>query len=412
MTLSCVTRGSRNRSLMCFAVLLCLALLGTPAPQSALAQTNKWGKLFVQTDPPGASIRFLRIKYRYQPGIILEEGHYTIEVSHPGFEPLLKDIFVQGGVENVIPVSLHADGQPQAAPQAMSQPEAGQPTPEDLRIPVGQPAATQTPPQETYSPGPETAQPSEVPAPQPLAVEPAPQPLPDPYAGQLPPQDAQAMQPQDGQALPGSADPAAQAALPGDPALQSEEPPTYEELMEIGNHLIQAGDVPSAVHAFTVALQQRPNDVLAFVGRGFANYKLGNFAMAVDDLGQALQLDPANLSAWYHRGNAWLMAGDFDKAQQDYSQALLLNKTVPDLFNARGTALYKLGDYQAAIADFDAAIDLDAQYVDAYFNRGNAFLKLEKRQLALDDFNTVLRLNPDDALAQSKAKEAQAKLMQ
>jgi len=410
-------------------------------PQAAMA-SGKWGKLYVETDPPDASIRFLRIKYAYEPGIILRQGRYLVEVSKPGFEPVVKEVEVYAGKRNVARVSLYDPGlsAPPVEDEAVSaaELEAAQPVeqevePEkDLRVPLSRTMQVEEEPKAGQAEEGEKARRFDRgfgPMPRPMrskASEPEPRPEPEPdsgqgYSGQLSPDEGAATRPvtpQPAEQAP-APEPAAEPDLEAQPAqepdaglppISEENPPSPEELMQVANHLTQAGDLANAIEGFTLVLQQQPSNVNAYVGRGFAYYKLGNYAFAIEDMTRALELDQQHLSAWFHRGNAYLMAGELEKAVQDYERALALSDTVPDIYNARGTALYNMGALDAAIQDFDRAILLDPDYADALFNRGSAYLKQGKAQLALDDFDAVLALKPDDGLAMKKRKQAQKAL--
>lgn len=428
-------------SVLCLLFLLA-SLPGTALTPVLVAKAEKWGKLFVESDPPGANVRFLRIKYRYKPGIILAEGRYIIEVSKPGFEPVLKEIDVFAGQDNVVRVSLREPGVSGAEPtsgQSPAPPPRQEVEPEkDLRIPLSNTMQPQEKPQAEpqekaeektkrfdrgFGPMPrpmrkksKIEEQSSTPLPQEDLAEPPPPPEEatplrtdlKSYQGQLPPP---AEQPEQGglQAVPVEPAQKQEQSAPTEipKTLDAENPPSPEELMQVSNHLAQAGDLPNAIQGFTLVLQQQPKNVNAYVGRGFAYYKLGNYAFAIEDLTSALELDEAHLSAWFHRGNAYLMSGDFDLALQDYEKALSISDTVPDVFNARGTVLYNTNDLEGAIRDFESAIALDPAYTDAYFNRGSAYLKLGKAQLALDDFNKVLTLDPEDSLARKKKKQAE-----
>lgn len=426
------------------------------AAQSQEEASRRMGKLFVETTPSDTNIRFVHLQYRYKPGIILKEGRYVVEISKPGYAPLLKEVNIVPGRDNVVFVDLdNPDGLGNAA--TLAEPEdkrialedtisgdagnatvlASQDAPESDDTPSSmkysnlfdqalgkksrkkEPADAPTPKQSAPAPAPAPApvkEPVQAPAPAQSAPDLQYQaPANEPYSGQIGP-DGAISQPQESApsdlVIPsevGQEEQPAQAELP--PTLpDSGEPPSPEELMLVSNHLTQVGDLPNAIQGFTMVLQQEPKNVNAYVGRGFAYYKMGNYDFAILDLTKAIELDDMNLSAFFHRGNALLMQGDLNEALADYEKAIELNRNVPDIFNAHGTALYNRGDLQDAIHDFDQAIRLDPNYVDAYFNRGSAYAKMNKHQLALDDFKKVLELAPDDATAMKRKKQMEKAL--
>ena len=469
-----MTRARFNPGLvaLCVVLLVCLGLGPQGVSEAMAASSDKWGKLFVETAPQGASVRFLRVKLRYKPGMVLEKGNYLLEITKAGYDPLLKEVQVLAGQDNVVQVNLRGAGQrngimPDNRTSTPVPPKRQTVEPEkDLRIPISAPQETPSAPtsdsaiagmdqavspQET-STGPmprprrqKTEAGAAAPEPDAPATSAESRAVVDPLTGLAPgmsfsvtkdkPQPAAedagvqapfsaTLGPESGDAAPVAIPPEPEpfvppvetapeqtAQEPGLPPIDANNPPSPEELMQVGNHLTQAGDLPNAIQAFTFVIQQQPKNVNAYVGRGFAYYKLGNYAFTIEDMTQALNLDATHLSAWFHRGNAWLLAGDYEKAKEDYEQALLLAQNVPDIFNAHGTALYNLGDLDNAIKDFSMAITLDEGYVDAYYNRGSAYLKQGKPQLALDDFNKVLSLVPGDALAQEKKRRAEKELL-
>lgn len=198
-----------------------------------------------------------------------------------------------------------------------------------------------------------------------------------------------------------------QAALP---PMDTGTPPSPQELTQVGLHLTSAGDLENALHAFTLALQQQPDNQVALRGRAFCHYHLGNNDMAMLDLNNLLARFPTDPLGFFHRGNVHLLNGDPEAALDDYNRALGLEQSLPDLYNGRGTAYYNLGRYFEAVQDYDLALNADPNYVDAYYNRGSALMKLDKYQLALDDFDRALKLRPEDAQAQQKRKQAQKAL--
>jgi Tfp pilus assembly protein PilF len=441
---------------LALCLVLSLGLLVCEATPAS-ASSNVWGKLFVKTDPPNADISFLRIKYAYKDGIILRQGTYIIKVDYPGYESMLKEVQLRPGVDNVVEISLRQEGEPLFAPEAESsatyapQPEplpAEQPSQpeqavqeEDKRISLSEVGRTE-PREDTAKPGKsesdlkakgmllqswsykKDAQKEEETAPEPVA-EPtpvAPQPESESQVTQYPAPPRQE-QPYTGGVsgqlggeqtdvtpAPGMQDPwqtpqqEQSAALP--PTEDPGEPPTPQELTQAGLNLTSAGDLENALHAFTLALQQQPDNQIALRGKAFCHYHLGDNDQAMADLNYLLARFPDDPLGFFHRGNVHLLNGDPEAALDDYNSAVALEQSLPDLYNGRGTAYFSLGRYQEAIQDYDRALSADPNYVDAYYNRGSALLKMEKHQLALDDFDRALKLKPDDAQAQQKRKQA------
>lgn len=74
---------------------------------------------------------------------------------------------------------------------------------------------------------------------------------------------------------------------------------------------------------------------------------------------------------YFNRANAQYRKGQFDLAISDYNSAIELNPKDPEFINNRGDAYSEKGEYDLAIKDFDHAIGLSAKNADYYYNRGN-----------------------------------------
>jgi len=72
----------------------------------ALNDTAEPGRLYVETRPAGAAVRVLDIAPRFQQGIALEPGTYSIDVSDAGFETKVQTISVLPGRETRVAVTL------------------------------------------------------------------------------------------------------------------------------------------------------------------------------------------------------------------------------------------------------------------------------------------------------------------
>jgi tetratricopeptide (TPR) repeat protein len=81
----------------------------------------------------------------------------------------------------------------------------------------------------------------------------------------------------------------------------------------------QDGDV--AVAAFTKAIQFNPRDALAYVNRGLAYSRAGEFRQARSDFSRALEVDARQGVAYYARGLVALLLGLQAEAKRDLQQA-------------------------------------------------------------------------------------------
>jgi tetratricopeptide (TPR) repeat protein len=61
--------------------------------------------------------------------------------------------------------------------------------------------------------------------------------------------------------------------------------------------LLNDGKLAEAVEQFTQALKQNPAYALAYNGRGFARYRLKQYAEAIADFDEAIRLNPSYANA-------------------------------------------------------------------------------------------------------------------
>ena len=74
--------------------------------------------------------------------------------------------------------------------------------------------------------------------------------------------------------------------------------------------------------------------------------------------------------AYLHRGVAFDKLGQFENAIKDYNMAIALNSAYYQAYNNRGVVLEKLGQFENALKDYNMAIALNSSHDQAYNNRG------------------------------------------
>ncbi|NEU72372.1 tetratricopeptide repeat protein [Hassallia byssoidea VB512170] len=166
---------------------------------------------------------------------------------------------------------------------------------------------------------------------------------------------------------------------------------------------LQLQDYHSAI-ACTKAINFALHNAKAYLIRGLAHYRQGNYLAAIADNSQAIALKPHDFRAYYNRGIATAMLGNQLQAIADYNKALSIipqnfQSLQADIYNDRGLARLELADLQAAMLDFDKAIRLNANDDRAYFNRACACTRSGDILGAVRDFSEVIRLNPSNAQA-------------
>lgn len=138
--------------------------------------------------------------------------------------------------------------------------------------------------------------------------------------------------------------------------------------------------------------------------QGFTRYQNGRNLPAISDCTEALKTDPKNVLAYYGRGNANFYLGLKSEAQADYSAAASLEPKNEFDFQARAIARLNTKDYLGAVADYTQAIALHPPFAAAYFGRGQSKLAVGDRQGAITDFQKAAKLYSDRSDPENQQK--------
>lgn len=172
-----------------------------------------------------------------------------------------------------------------------------------------------------------------------------------------------------------------------------------QELYLEGVGKYQQGDYKEAVKYLTQAIENNPQNAIAYNTRSDAFYRLGDYQKAQADSSKAIKINPQDANAYYDRGFSFYQLGKYLQAIADYNQAIKLDSPNPYPYYGRGLARAKIQDRKGAIQDFNQAIALNPDYTDAYLQRGILHRRLQLQSLAINDFNTVIQMHPDSAEA-------------
>lgn len=136
----------------------------------------------------------------------------------------------------------------------------------------------------------------------------------------------------------------------------------------------------------------------------------GKLKAAIKNFDAIIHLVPDFADAYINRGEAKRKLGDFEAAIKDFDMAIRLGEDYAYVYVKRGEAKQNLGDNKAAIEDFDMAIRFDPMYIEALVKRGEAKSDLGDEKGAIEDFDTVIQLKPENiTLALAFIKRASAR---
>lgn len=139
---------------------------------------------------------------------------------------------------------------------------------------------------------------------------------------------------------------------------------TAEYYLNLGDKLMDNGDLKGAVEQYSLAISVESDCVDALFQRGFAFMRLKQFDEAIFDFNHVLELDQNDELAYSNLGVIYRDQGDYNNAEKYFKEALRINKSSQNYCNF-GSILMKKGEYAKARAVFD--IVLSSEKENSYF---------------------------------------------
>lgn len=189
---------------------------------------------------------------------------------------------------------------------------------------------------------------------------------------------------------------------------------TYAIKMQYaGEVLMQGGYFPSAIEAFTRAMENKADSASIYHNRGYCFYRMKEYGLAESDYLKALTLPNAaadllydNLSLLYFDQNM------FGKTIEYANKRIALNPANPTPYIDRGLALRKQKKYKEAEADFNKALEMSPNFFRAYGYRAFLYLETGNTKQALEDAQRAVTIEPSYAYGYLILGQAKQKLGQ
>ena len=169
----------------------------------------------------------------------------------------------------------------------------------------------------------------------------------------------------------------------------------------LGNLLLERGEVDNAVAHFRAALAIRPDFAESHSNLGNALARQGHVREAMQEYQAALKLRPDLPEV--HNNLAGLLAGQnqVDAAVEQYQTALKLRPGFADAHSNLGLLLLRRGRTEEALPHLRKAVELRPGVATAQNSLGLALLERGELDEALPHFQQALALQPDLATAQN-----------
>lgn len=150
------------------------------------------------------------------------------------------------------------------------------------------------------------------------------------------------------------------AALPPRAAVVPDEKHAIRLLADAGG-FARKGDLQKAIQAFTDALDMRPSDIEAYIGRGRCYLELGDYSSAMSDFARAEDLAPDRPDAHVATGDLYFARKEYKRAIEFYDQAVELDGSHAMGRCRRGISHYYRKNYRQALQDLQRALALDPE---------------------------------------------------
>lgn len=147
-----------------------------------------------------------------------------------------------------------------------------------------------------------------------------------------------------------------------------------------------------AIDLYSKVLDLFPDNVDAYINRGYEKDELNDMEGALKDYNKAIELDPNDAAAYNNRGTLKKKLDDIEGALADYNKAIELDPNFSEAYCNRGVIKSELNDKKGALEDHNKAIELSPDMADAYNNRADFFISIKEYDKALKDINRSIEL--------------------
>jgi tetratricopeptide (TPR) repeat protein len=163
-------------------------------------------------------------------------------------------------------------------------------------------------------------------------------------------------------------------------------------------------DWDKAVNFFGKAIEKKPDDPAAYLGRSRAHLQKGQLDKAMKDADKVLTIQPNNATAHGQRGIVLKLRGKLDDSYEAFSNAIKSDAKYFWALAQRADLLSRKKEQEKALADVQKALDAKPDYYDGFRLRALILTRLGKCKEAMEDFDKVSRMRPDDPwIIQDKA---------
>jgi tetratricopeptide (TPR) repeat protein len=161
-----------------------------------------------------------------------------------------------------------------------------------------------------------------------------------------------------------------------------------ENIEFLGDYVAIEQSLKNFTHSIELCdriLSDTPDSNFALNSRGYANMRLGNLDLAINDFTQAVKESPMDFVGWNNLGIAFLKKGEREIAFKHFQTSLRQNPMNPEAYSYIGFLNYERGDMDKALQYINRAIELDPSNSNTLKNRALVFISLNETEKAKAD---------------------------
>lgn len=176
---------------------------------------------------------------------------------------------------------------------------------------------------------------------------------------------------------------------------------TAEQMQQMGENYLAAGDTGLALQYLTMAEEKKPGDAVIQFDLGMAYWARGLPGEAITRFKKALALKPEYPEASNALGVLYAQNREYDKAREELRKALanpFYQTPYFALFNL-GLIDEKLGNPKAALENYERAVRMQQAYAAPYLRMGIIREQMGDLSGAMQNYHKAIQYNPNMAEA-------------
>ena len=176
---------------------------------------------------------------------------------------------------------------------------------------------------------------------------------------------------------------------------------TTNQLQDMGEKYVAAGDTANALKFLTEAEKKKPDSAVIQYDLGLAYNKRGMQNEALAHLQKALKINPAYPEAWNAIGTVYAERGQIELAQEAFQKAVndpFYQTPQLPAYNL-GRLYEKKGDTERALMQYQDAVKFDPNYGLAWYRIGQIQETMRRGDEARHSYGKAVTASPDLAEA-------------